>query len=189
MKAKYTSFDTAYNRHIRNARKACSGFYGWTRAELIRDYFRENGHPHAQYTFDQLAIDRISDHQFAGSLMKEMAHLTALNDEGWYLNGKHYQRRVNLGFDTFCYIEYNHSSLHSVHCETSGYNHVVKEFDDFDSYDEWLDQLYDRSNYLKGKAQTGILVASILGFINENPAETTFINGHEEWIHDLNVAQ
>ena len=74
------SIDTAYNRHTRLAREAARGKSGFERAEAIRDYFFTTDHPHVAYTFDQLAMNRTSDHQFAIDLLQELAGLTATNE-------------------------------------------------------------------------------------------------------------
>ncbi|ORT50220.1 hypothetical protein ST37_09990 [Vibrio sp. qd031] len=74
------SYDTVYNRHIRLARQAAKGLYGYERAKVIRDYFDDAGHPHAGWTFNQMAMNRTSDYQFAIDLMKDLANLCALNE-------------------------------------------------------------------------------------------------------------
>ncbi len=75
------TYDKAFNKHIREARKAVKGLRGYERAEAIRDHFaQKTNHPHPGYTFDQAAINRSSDHQLATYLMKEMAWLCAENE-------------------------------------------------------------------------------------------------------------
>lgn len=87
MKITYTSFDTAFNRHIRLSRLACKGLTNWERAEAIKSYFTKTGHPHPYYTFDDMAMNRFSDSWFPIDLMKSMAQLCAVNEEGFTFEG------------------------------------------------------------------------------------------------------
>lgn len=74
-------YEKALNKYIREARKAAKGLVGYERAEAIRDYFsRDSDHPHPDYTFTQMAMNRPSDYQFPVDLMRDMAHLCALNE-------------------------------------------------------------------------------------------------------------
>ena len=75
------NYEKAFNKHIRAARKAAKGLSGYERAEALRDYFsHDTDHPHADYTFTQMAINRTSEHQFPVDLMGDMAHLCAENE-------------------------------------------------------------------------------------------------------------
>ena len=74
------NIDTNANRHIRNARTFVKGLSGYERAEKITEYFENNGHPHAMFTFNQMAMNRASDAQFANDIIKEMAYLVAENE-------------------------------------------------------------------------------------------------------------
>lgn len=72
-----------YNRHIRKARLAARGFEGYERAIKISDYFESVGHPHPNYTFNQVRSNNSegqTEREFASNLMKEMAYLTSLNE-------------------------------------------------------------------------------------------------------------
>ena len=75
-----SNITTNYNRHIRNAREFSKGLAGYERAEKIAEYFSQSGHPHAQYTFNQLANNRTSDTQLANQIIKDMASLVAENE-------------------------------------------------------------------------------------------------------------
>lgn len=67
--------------HINKARAVAKGFEGWERAEKIRDYFlNKTCHPHPNQTFNELAMNRSSDYQFAIDLLNECAQLTAENE-------------------------------------------------------------------------------------------------------------
>ena len=74
------SYDRIYNRHIRLARRAAQGTFGYERAKAIWQYFETTNHPHPRYTFEQAVLNRTSDHQFPIDLMKDMANLCAINE-------------------------------------------------------------------------------------------------------------
>lgn len=77
---KKLTYDSEYARHTKNAREAASGTNELERAEKIYEYFRdETDHPHATYTYEQMMMNRYSNHQFAIDLMKSMADLVASN--------------------------------------------------------------------------------------------------------------
>jgi len=73
-----------YNRYIRQAREAVKGTTGIDHIIAITEYFNEVGHPHADYTANQLLMDRIhyqqSDRDFSYKLMSEMAYLVATSE-------------------------------------------------------------------------------------------------------------
>ena len=72
-----------YNRHIRKARRFAKGYHGYERAIKICSYFESVGHPHPNYTFNEVRMSHWegnSERQFAIELMKEMAHLVAVNE-------------------------------------------------------------------------------------------------------------
>lgn len=76
---KILDIETLYQKQITKAREASRNLTGYKRAIKICDYFESVGHPHPNYTFNQLAMNRGSDRQFAIDLMKEMAYLVATN--------------------------------------------------------------------------------------------------------------
>lgn len=82
-------YETVYNRYLRKAREASKGLAGLERAHAIRDYFKSVGHPHAQYTYEKVAMEGATDHAFAIQLMKEMASLCAENDMADYNEAHH----------------------------------------------------------------------------------------------------
>ena len=75
----------SYEKHIRKAREAVKGTTGWNRFIAIAHHFDDLEHPHAEYTLNQLASDRVhnpcSDRKFAARVMSEMAYLVATNEE------------------------------------------------------------------------------------------------------------
>jgi hypothetical protein len=75
-----SNIETNYNRHVKNARAFAKYFSGYERAEKISQYFSQNGHPHADYTFNQMAINRSSNKKFAVDIIKAMASLVAENE-------------------------------------------------------------------------------------------------------------
>lgn len=80
MKTKTTDIWTLYKRQIRAARKAVQGSQGYDRAIKICEYFESVGHPHPNYTFNYLIMNRQSNRHFAIDLMKDMAYLVATNE-------------------------------------------------------------------------------------------------------------
>ena len=75
-----SNIETSYNRHVKNTRAFAKGFSGYERAEKIAQYFSQNGHPHSDYTFNQLAMNRTSDTQLANKIIKDMSALVAENE-------------------------------------------------------------------------------------------------------------
>ena len=72
-----------YNRHIRKARNFAKGYQGYERAIKICNYFQSVGHPHSDYTFNEIRMSHWegnSERQFAIELMKQMAYLVAVNE-------------------------------------------------------------------------------------------------------------
>lgn len=146
---KYTSYETAYNRHIRNARKAASGLTGYARAKAIADYFKGTAHPHVTFTFDQMAINRTSDSQFAIDLLNTLADLTAKNEEGNSLNGGaerwHFQCLVGSthlnGVSVYRYALNGDEGKQLITVE---YNHHIKHhriFNDYPDYENWVERI------------------------------------------------
>ena len=81
--SKSNQIERNYNRHIRKARSFAKGFQGYARAIKIYNYFESVGHPHPDYTFDEVRMSHwegSSERQFAIELMKQMAHLVAVNE-------------------------------------------------------------------------------------------------------------
>jgi hypothetical protein len=147
MKITYTSIETACNRHIKAARNACVGLSGYKRAEAIKAYFAENGHPHAQYTFDQMAMNRSSDHQFAIDLIKTMADLCAKNETGYTLKGVdglfHFEKLVGgISFNNASVNRYSKNGCESKQLITVEYDnkvHGFTTFNDINAYETWVD--------------------------------------------------
>ncbi|WP_019027944.1 hypothetical protein [Colwellia piezophila] len=79
IKKKILDIETLYEQQIKKARQASRNLTGYERAIKICAYFESVGHPHPDYTFNQLAMNRYSDRQFAIDLMKNMAYLVAVN--------------------------------------------------------------------------------------------------------------
>ncbi len=80
---KSNQIEQNYNRHIRKARSFAKGCHGYERAIKICSYFELVGHPHPNYTFDEVRMSHWegnSERQFAIELMKQMAHLVAVNE-------------------------------------------------------------------------------------------------------------
>ncbi|MBT0090786.1 hypothetical protein [Vibrio alginolyticus] len=76
-----SNFEHNYNKHVRRARRAAKGLTGLDRAKAIYRYFdSETCHPHAFTTYNQMMLNRVSDHQFAIELMRSMADLVATNE-------------------------------------------------------------------------------------------------------------
>lgn len=148
---KYTSYETTYNRHIKAARKAVKGLTGLDRAVAICDYFKTTCHPHPQYTFDNAAMNRTSDHQFAIDIMQTLADLTAKNEVGWTHS------------DLDCLLIFSHNLGRcainnyqvAIYCDKSGTPRLAqlehtngkhndaesRVFRDQQSYDRWVDEL------------------------------------------------
>lgn len=151
MKIKFTSYETAYNRHIRLARKACSELTGRERAEAIRNYFIDAGHPHSEYTFNQMAMNRRSDHQFAIDLMKDMADLCAKNESGYVFNGIDgvWNREKTVGELCYRHTYINRYSVHGnpnnkqlIVCESDDGEVInYKNFNDCLEYEKWVDEV------------------------------------------------
>lgn len=149
MKITYTTFETAYNRHIRLARIAAKGFSGYERAEVIKSYFDKSEHPHAQHTFDQMAMNRSSDKQFAIELMQSMADLCAKNEQGNVLTGVdgrwHFEKLVGgISFNDASVNRYSQNGANSKQLITVEYDnkvHGYMVFDNIDSYSKWVDEL------------------------------------------------
>jgi len=78
---KSSTFDTAYNRYIKNARAHVKGTTGLKRAELVAEYFKEHtAHPHVDFTYKMMMTNRTSDNAFAVELMQSLANLCAENE-------------------------------------------------------------------------------------------------------------
>ncbi len=76
-----SNFEHNYNKHVRRARRAAKGLTGLERAKAIYRYFdSETCHPHAFTTYNQIMLNRVSDHQFPIELMRSLANLTAINE-------------------------------------------------------------------------------------------------------------
>ena len=76
-----SNFEHNYNKHVRRARIAAKGLTGLDRAKAIYRYFdSETCHPHAFTTYNQMMLNRVSDHQFPVELMRFMADLVATNE-------------------------------------------------------------------------------------------------------------
>lgn len=76
-----SNFEHNYNKHIRRARRVAQGLTGLERAKAIYLYFdSESCHPHAFITYNQMMLNRVSDHQFPIDLMRSMAALTATSE-------------------------------------------------------------------------------------------------------------
>lgn len=86
MKISYIDYITAYNRHIRLAKRACGHKVGWERAEAIRDYFK-GLYPDTERLFKQMCIYRHSDQQLAIDLLNVVAEALALNESGFSFEG------------------------------------------------------------------------------------------------------
>lgn len=153
---KYTAYETAFNRHIRNARKAATGLHGYERATAIATYFKGTVHPHVAFTFGQMAANRTNDRQFAIGLLNTLADLTAKNEEGYSLNGGaerwHIQCLVgSCHFNGVCVYRYalnddDSKQLITVEHEGEVVSHAT--FNSFSEYERWLDSL--------GENQSGV---------------------------------
>lgn len=152
MKIKFTSIKQAYNRHIRKGRKACAGFSGWERAVAICDYFNEAGHPHAEYTFNEMAMNRSSDHQFAIDLMKELANLLAINEHGTTFDSDeaygtwHFECTIGgISFNGASVCRYSQAGIDDSHqllvVEYGDEAHGFIEFSNLDECDKWIDRV------------------------------------------------
>lgn len=150
-KMKYTSYKTAYNRHIRLACEAARGERGYERAEAIKGYFLTTAHPHVNYTFDQMAMNRLSDREFAIDLLQELADITAKNEQGYTLpnvDGR-FHFEVCVGSVSYNNVSVNRYSVNgddSKQLITVEYNskvHGYAVFESFDAYSEWLDSLME----------------------------------------------
>ncbi|SOB75364.1 hypothetical protein SAMN04488490_0947 [Marinobacter sp. LV10R510-11A] len=84
---KTETYETVYNRYIRNARKATRGLAGFERAKAIQHYFcyqTNRDRMGWSFPFDQMAMNRSSDYQFAIDVMTHMAHQWTSNDVNTY---------------------------------------------------------------------------------------------------------
>lgn len=149
MKITFTSYETAYNRHIRLARQATKETQGYERAEAIKAYFINTCHPHAVYTFDQMSLNRSSDHQFAIDLLKSLADLTAKNENGYFFTEEegcwHYEALVGgVHFNDASVCRYSlngDSSKQLITVEYGGKVHGYTTFECYDDYSDWVDFL------------------------------------------------
>lgn len=72
--------EVEYGKIIKEVNNAVKGLKGYDRAIGICEFFEEQGeHPHAIYTFNQMAMNRTSDYKFAIELKDSMAYLVATN--------------------------------------------------------------------------------------------------------------
>lgn len=151
MKIKYTSIEQAYKSHIKKARVACKNLTGWERAESIRDYFLTTIHPHVEYTFNQLAMNRVSDRQFAIDLMNELADLTAKNTTGYKLDGVdgrwHFEKLVgDIHFNFHSVNRYSLNGANSKQLITVEHESKVLGYQVFlnlHEYEEWEDSIME----------------------------------------------
>jgi hypothetical protein len=149
MKITFTSYETAFNRHIRLARLACKGQYGWERAEAVKHYFTEAGHPHSNFTFDQMAMNRYSDSSFPVELMKNMAYLCALNEEGYNIEGfqgRWFKEKLigvsQVSDASVClYSRYGPSTPHLLVVESKSKMSGYKTFKDIAEYDDFIQEV------------------------------------------------
>jgi hypothetical protein len=149
MNITYTSIESSYTRHVRLARKACKGLSGYKRAEAIKGYFSEKKHPHAQYTFEQMAMNRSSDSQFAIELLQSMANLCALNEEGYTVEGVnglwHFEKLIgdnhfnSASVNLYSLDGDNSKQLVTVEYDNKVHGYMV--FDSIESYTSWVDDL------------------------------------------------
>lgn len=83
MRDRYQCIETNYERHRRKALEEVRGLEGFARLEKIRDHFHKVGHPHAEFTFNQVLMNsrfRVFQRRLGVELMNEMAYLVATND-------------------------------------------------------------------------------------------------------------
>lgn len=147
---KYISYETAYNRHIRNARKAATGLHGYERATAIATYFKGTAHPHVNFTFEQMALNRTSDRQFAIELLNTLADLTAKNETGHYLNTEntrwvHAATVGNVSLNGVQVCRYSSNGMDTdrqlITVEHNGHmtHHLI--FNDYSDYENWVERI------------------------------------------------
>jgi hypothetical protein len=175
---KYISIESAYNKHIANARKAAVGLSGMARAQAIYDYFSEStDHPHARFTYDQLMMNRTSDNQFPIDLMREMADLCAKNAFG-SIHSKHSglwssEKAIgNCGLNG-CYAQKYKDRLSTrvlVVLEVNGKDDDTSSrvFENDDELDAWIDAMYSASDYQRNGATTASLIIKALDNSRQN---------------------
>ncbi|EIA4666901.1 hypothetical protein K7J31_002896 [Vibrio parahaemolyticus] len=72
--------ETEMEKINKEVNQAVKGFKGYERAIKICEFFEEQGeHPHPDFTFNTMAMNRENDTKFATELRDEMSHLVATN--------------------------------------------------------------------------------------------------------------
>lgn len=168
---KYISIESAYNKHIANARKAAVGLSGMARAQAIYEYFKTTSHPHAQYTYDQMMMNRTSDNQFPIDLMKAMADLSAKNEFG-SIHPKHIglwdiEKAIGKCGLNGCYAQKYKDRMSTrvlIVLEVNGKDIDASNrvFQNDAELDYWIDGLYAASDYQRNGATTASLVIRAL---------------------------
>lgn len=146
---KYTSYETAFNRYVRKARKAAKGLSGYDRAKAVEAYFLDDEtHPHVRYTFNKLYAARSSDRQFAIDLLNTLADLAAKNTQGWHhgsLPNEPLEFVKNIGGcsinDWNASLYMSRSSKFVIQIEKNNGKHCERDsivFSDEEQYNEWI---------------------------------------------------
>lgn len=149
MKIQLFTVQQVSKRHIRLARNACAGLYGYERAIAITSYFESNGHPHANLTFTQMANNRKSDKQFPIDLMNEMAKLCAENEHGYKLQNV---EGLWIFKKSYGNISFNHASVNQYVLKSDNEKLLItveyddkvngfRTFNNHEDFESWVEEL------------------------------------------------